>query len=318
MLMRLKQSCGRGQAAGQRGESSSRLVHSCTESTTGRSFSRGGKKIGRNDSREVDSTAMVRLAVYPQGSQRERVRPFRFCVKRERYFPAVCHAGCVFWRQPRVEIAFAPFALPVVRFRPCASLLREIYFANLRSRPDLRPTSRGGCRASLAVPPSWSRCWAARLARRRTCKPRYRRSSKRCQPVSPPCRACPKSKPGIARLQLAGWPRLAEGEGSLRRGVSLTAASGEPAGRGLCTMGSRTAACHCYACGAHRPMLTATSTLTDKQPSSLDPPLTDRTFFTTGAAAHHRERESVQDPARQPSLVRPHRLRLGRGRRSLG
>ena len=55
-------------------------------------------------------------------------------------------------------------------------------------------------------------------------------------------RACPKSKPGIARLQLAGWPRLAEGEGSLRRGVMLTAASGEPAGRGLCTMGSRTAA----------------------------------------------------------------------------
>ena len=69
------------------------------------------------------------------------------------------------------------------------------------------------CRCSLAAPPSRSRCWACQ-ARRRTCKPPCRRSSKRCPPVSPRHRRVVRKASPLSP-KAAGWAgRLAAGQGS--------------------------------------------------------------------------------------------------------
>ena len=83
------------------------------------------------------------------------------------------------------------------------------------------------CRCSLAAPPSRSRCWACR-ARRRTCKPPCRRSSKRCPPVSPRHRrVVRKSKPAVAKGCWLGWP-AGRRPGQLGRGVALAMAASWP------------------------------------------------------------------------------------------
>ena len=69
------------------------------------------------------------------------------------------------------------------------------------------------CRCSLAAPPSRSRCWDGQ-ARRRTCKPPCRRSSKRCPPVSPRHRRVVRKASPLSP-KAAGWAgRLAAGQGS--------------------------------------------------------------------------------------------------------
>ena len=69
------------------------------------------------------------------------------------------------------------------------------------------------CRCSLAAPPSRSRCWDCQ-ARRRTCKPPCRRSSKRCPPVSPRHRRVVRKASPLSP-KAAGWAgRLAAGQGS--------------------------------------------------------------------------------------------------------
>ena len=85
------------------------------------------------------------------------------------------------------------------------------------------------CRCSLAAPPSRSRCWDCQ-ARRRTCKPPCRRSSKRCPPVSPRHRRVVRKASPLSP-KAAGWAgRLAAGQGSW--GV-VWRWSRQPAGRSL-------------------------------------------------------------------------------------
>ena len=146
-----------------------------------------------------------------------------------------------------------------------ASLIRSISqtfspaFASIRFA-QVGSLLGSGCRCSLGAPGTRSRRWAARLARRRTCKPRCRRCCRRSPPASPSCHALSEKRAGRRQrvwLWLAGWPRLAEGWGSLRHAVALTVAYGAPAGRGLATfafhIGDRSGAataptCHLPTC----------------------------------------------------------------------